>query len=126
MNVKKYVENEFVSLEILKNGMIKAAIISPGIEKFNEKYKEMRFVIDVQIKGENKIYQPNKMSINKLSEAWGYDSENWVGKVILLQMSNYNGKDCILATPDIMIMNPTQNIPHQNIPQQNLGSQQYS
>lgn len=56
--------------------------------------------LTVVVNGDTKIYCPNGTSIDYLSDAWGGNTESWVGKqgrIIVLVAPN--GKDMIICKP---------------------------
>jgi hypothetical protein len=103
MEIKKFVESKFLKAENVKqNDLI--TFLDEGEEKEMNGKKFLNF--SVECNGEEKIYSPNKTALVAVSEAWGTDTCNYVGKkakIMLVKVRNpSNGEivDSINLIPD--------------------------
>ena len=101
MDTSKYSESDFVTVELVKNSPTKKCVItSPGTEQTLTFQGETstKLVLDVEIDNKPKQYTPNKSSIKNIQSVLGNNSDDWVSKVLNLQILNLAGKECIVAT----------------------------
>ena len=63
------------------------------------KENKQRFQCLVEMDGKNKAYRPNKTTIKKMQEKFGYDSNTWIGKILSLEVGQVEGKTAIIGTP---------------------------
>ena len=102
VNVTQYAEGQYLNNDIVKKSPSKKCIImGEGREDTSGKYGP-KFVVDVQIDGKNKIWNPGKDNISNLMNAYGADSRGWNGNTVNLQVLTVNSKEQIIATGDIV------------------------
>jgi len=98
-DMKEYAESEFVTVEFVKNLKSNVGrILDPGTATLNDKgQKRMQF--RVHVGGKEKKYSPNKSTVELWGERLGWDSNNYVGRLIEFELFEYKGKDAIMAVP---------------------------
>lgn len=95
----------FLKAEHCKDGDIisfddAGTIFEKEFKKDGRTEKNIVLEMTVGINGEKKIYSPNKTTIGILNEAWGTDTEGWIGKqgrIVLIPSPL--GKNMIVVKP---------------------------
>lgn len=98
MNIKKLIDGNYLNATIV-NGekQYNAIIINSGIVKPNKEGQE-KLELLVEYNGRQLIYSPNKQSMVNLSQKWGLDTIQWVGKMFVIRIQTMsNGKEGIIA-----------------------------
>jgi len=84
MNMKKYMESEYLNAKIIDAieivGDRKGVIISDVAEE-DGKFGVKPFV-SVELQGVKRKWNPSRLSCSNLGKAFGEESMSWVGKVI--------------------------------------------
>ena len=70
---------DFLNYDGTNDGDI-VTIISKGKVEHNETLKKDLFNVEVEHNGKKKTYSPNNTAGRALQEAFGKDSDSWVGK----------------------------------------------
>ena len=56
--------------------------------------------LNIEVKGNKRIYSPNSQSLKFLNAAWGTQTEKWVGRQARITLGLApNGKETIIAKP---------------------------
>ena len=108
VSIGTLLESNYVSIELVKESPTKKCVIlSEGqIKTKKSEYDESKMVdyfeCLVEIDNQQKQYAINKTSLDLIRQSWGNETKNWIGKQLTLTLSKYNGKPCIIATPNVM------------------------
>jgi len=99
MEINELIEGKFVNVEFVKKSKSKYAVmITEGIIEEHPKFGK-KLVVDVEIDGKIKKWSMNRPTMTNLAEAWGNNSERWVGHPIQLLLTKIEGKDVIVGIP---------------------------
>lgn len=98
MNIKEFIEGNFLSVEKVKSSPSKMiTLLSSGeIKKMKDKEK-LCFLVEMD--GKRLEYYPNQTSLKNLAEAWGTEASVWVGKPIKLTTMTANNIEMVIAIP---------------------------
>jgi len=100
MDTKGLEGSDSISIGLVKDSPTKKLVIlSAGTMVLDTKENKQKFQCLVEMDGRSKMYRPNKTTIKKLQEKYGFDSNAWVGKALSLEQGQVNGKDAIIGTP---------------------------
>lgn len=69
--------------------------------------------LPIEIDGKRKLWRPNKDSAASIGLIYGKDTDNWVGKIIILSLSVFKGKQIVHGMP--MINVPVVTVTSENI-----------
>ena len=79
---------KFLKADHVKDGdlikFVDAGVIDEREFKQKDGSKKVRTILEMNVElrgGDVKVYSPNSTTIKQLSEAWGTNTENWVGKI---------------------------------------------
>lgn len=109
---------KFLKVDSCKSGDI-VNFTDPGqilekefVQKDGSKKRSTILEIGVVVNGEKKIYSPNNTTIKILNEAWGTETEAWVGKqgrVKLIEQLSFGklNKILIVVPKDAPIEDPS-------------------
>ena len=100
-NIKDLLESEYISVDFVQNSPTKKAVIINGGTKEMDDYKHMKLTMLVDIDGKQRKYRPNRISLDRLSKAWGFNSDSWAGNQISFSIGLINGKDVVIADPTV-------------------------
>ncbi len=56
-------------------------------------------IIPVEMDGKRKDWYPNYQSKKNMSQAYGKNTKNWVGKPVIVEIVNIDGKETVIGTP---------------------------
>jgi len=91
-------ESPYLTTELVKESKSsKAVIMNEG--SYEETDYGTKLTLSVQIDAKSKIWRPNRDSVSNLSQAWGNESKEWIGKTADLKIMKVMGKDSIIASP---------------------------
>lgn len=97
MNMEKYGESEYVTVDLLSKLQSKMGVIlDAGLEEMGKFGVQVKFRVEF-VGGKIKLWRPNRQCVNVLCQAWGAESSGWVGK----QLSFVVDKDKITVQPVI-------------------------
>lgn len=105
MNISEYVSGNWLTPALIKELKIRSVVVA-GEFVINEDTPFGRPVCEgeVEVQGKRYILTINKTSANAISEAYGSESKNWIGKTLrlALQRQNVKGqfKDVLYCAPD--------------------------
>lgn len=91
-------ESSFLTPDIVERSKKRKLVIISEGEYMNDKYGR-KLTIKVNIDAKEKVWRPNKESVEKMSEAWGIETEDWIGKSAKLDVVLRNDKKTIIARP---------------------------
>lgn len=91
-------ESDFINAELVKESPTKKLVFISAGEYQNSDFGE-KLTFNVQMDGKNKQYRPNRDSVANLAQAWGMNSDNWIGKTATVSAVKTRGKDSVLALP---------------------------
>jgi hypothetical protein len=77
MEIKKFVEGRFIKADDAKQGEV-ITFLDEGTEKELNGKKFLTFQIEYN--GEEKLYSPNKTALVSLTDAWGTETSDFIGK----------------------------------------------
>ena len=98
MNIKKLIDGNYLNATIVNNEhQYNCIILNSGIVKPNKEGVE-KLELLVEYNGRQLIYNPNRQSMINLSQKWGLDTINWIGKLFVIKTQvMQNGKEGIIA-----------------------------
>lgn len=95
-------ESSFVDVDLIRSSPSKRAVIVSEGEYKQAEYngeKYMKLEIDVEVDAKRKKYAPNKDSVRNISGAYGVNTKNWIGQIVMLSITKVRGRDCLIALP---------------------------
>ena len=107
-------ESKYLKAADLQGKTIKVAIASVSLLEFEDQETGVKQTKPaLSLKGKEKQVVCNATSIGELIQAYGADSEKWVGKEIRLSTKHYPkfGRDGIVITPLTVESDPNDDIP---------------
>jgi len=105
VNAKDFFAGNFLKAEDCKGGEIVEFIDGGEVEEITSPEGKTKSVLNFQVKinGNEKIFTPNIGNGNILVEAFGEDSEKWIGKKFKIAMTKVmvfgKKKDSIIVEP---------------------------
>ena len=92
-NLKEYISGNFLSPEVLKELKTNKAVIT-GEPNINEDTPFGRDVLEmeVEVKGQKFVYTMNRTSARKVSEDYGTEAKEWIGKTLHFDIVKMNVK----------------------------------
>lgn len=100
VDTSKALETAYLNVEYVKNSKERRATIIAEGEYMPTDYGE-KLTIPIIINGVRKLYRPNRDSIKNIREAYGLNTQGWVGHDILLSIISMKAKDVVIAIPAI-------------------------
>lgn len=97
-NVKKIMESEYITIDLIKESPTKRGVIIEAGELVKEEDK-IKLIVLVDIDKQRKKYCPNKTSMRKISKVYGEQSEDWVGMIFDFSIETLKGKEAIICNP---------------------------
>ncbi len=98
VDVTQAMEGDYLNADIVRNSPTKKCIIVDAGEYVDTEYGA-KLQILVEIDKKQKKWKPNKDTVKNISEEYGTDSNDWVGKIIKLSNGKFNGKDTVNGMP---------------------------
>ena len=102
MDMNKYAgsESKYLKAADLMGKSIKVVIEAVSIVEFENDAGEKSQKPALKLKGKDKQVVCNPTTVNELALAYGFDSDNWIGKEIGLSTKHYQslGKDGLVIT----------------------------
>lgn len=99
VDVSDMLESEYVTKEFIKNSVSKKAVmLSAGVLSDND-YGKKQLTVLIEIDGRQKKYTPNRLSLRRMAEKWGNNSQAWIGKPFTLAVEQIDGREMITASP---------------------------
>ena len=108
VDVTQAMESDFVNVDLIRESPTKMATILNEGEYQDAEYqgkKYTKFNIEIEIDFKRKIWSPNKDSVKNISDVYGKDSKNWVGKQVVFRVIKQNGKDSVTGLPWLGLVN---------------------
>lgn len=102
VDVTEAMESQYLTADLVKESESKTIVIIDGGKYEDVTYDGVtskRLSINVELDMKAKIWRPNKDSVSNLAEAYGKDSDKWVGKQAKLSVVKIHGKNSINAVP---------------------------
>jgi hypothetical protein len=102
VDVSKAMESSYITVDLVRESPTKKCIILNEGEYVEAEYqgkKYTKFEFDVEIDKKRKKWSPNKDTVKNISEEYGRDSSNWIGKIIKLSIGKIAGKDTVNGMP---------------------------
>lgn len=105
VNAKEFFEGNFLKAEDCKGGEIVEFLDGGSMEEIISPEGKTKAVLNFQVKinGNEKTFTPNKGNGNAFVEAWGDDSEGWIGKKFKIALTKVmvfgKRKNSIVAEP---------------------------
>ena len=102
MIIDKFIEEKYLTTKCIKTGsVVTGKFLDEGvIIKQVDGWEKLQFT--VLIDGKEKLYTPNFRSRKNISDAYSSDTSKWVGKEFTINLSNKNGKESIIAYPNVV------------------------
>lgn len=99
MDTKDLIGGNNVTLDVVRTSQSRKAVILSGgaMKTFQDGKTKLSLLVEMD--GKSLTYTPNKTSLKNISLAYGYESNNWVGKSITYETGIIQGKDAIIARP---------------------------
>jgi len=107
VNAKDFFSGNFLKAEDCKGGEIVEFLDGGNMEEIVTPEGKTKSVLNFQVKinGNEKTFTPNRGNGNSFVEAWGEDSEGWIGKKFKITLTKVmvfgKKKDSIIAEPII-------------------------
>lgn len=102
VDVTQATESSFLTVDLVRSSPTKKCVIIDAGEYVEAEYqgkKYAKFQMTVQIDGKMKTWAPNKDTNKNIAEEYGFDSVDWVGKIIKLSVGKIAGKDTVNGMP---------------------------
>ena len=104
MDMKELIEGNTLNATLvgrtLKQGKIPTAVILSSGAMKTMPDNTQKFNLLVEFDGRQLNWTPNKQSMSNIAYKHGYDSQNWIGKSISLNIIlMQNGKEGVIANP---------------------------
>lgn len=99
MDTKGLALSDSVTVQLVRDSPTKRLVILSGGAMVTDKEGKQRFQCLVEVDGMQKSYRPNKTTIKALQDKFGFESNAWVGKSMLLAIGTVAGKEAIIGTP---------------------------
>jgi len=90
VNAKEFFESNFIKAENIKGGEICEINGKAETAEIPQKDKTVKTVLNVPVlmDGKDRIFTPNKTNGDTMVEAFGEDSDLWVGKKFTLKLAD--------------------------------------
>lgn len=96
MDIGKYAESEFVTVQLVKESNTKKLVIlDQGSEQAFENKVGLVFLVNID--GKTKKWKPNKLTLSNLIKSLTTNSDAWVGKTVDLRIEFVKGKDSVVG-----------------------------
>lgn len=105
VDIRQALESSYITVDLVRASPSKKCVILDAGEYVEAEYngkKYAKFQFNVEIDGKTKTWAPNKDTLTSLYEEYGYDSKDFVGKIMNLRIGKHLGKDCVNGFPQIM------------------------
>lgn len=105
VDAKDFFSGNFLKAEDCKGGEICELLDEGSVEEIKTSEGKIKSVLNFQIKvdGKEKIFTPNRTNGNIMVDAWGKESDKWVGKkfkITLVKVSVFGKiKNSIVIEP---------------------------
>ena len=99
MDTKQLTESDLVTIALVNGSASKRLVILSAGAMVNDKDGNSKFQCLVEMDGQSKKWRPNKTTMRALQKQYGYDSNAWVGKMVILNTGKVEGKDAIIGVP---------------------------
>lgn len=98
MDVSKLLETN-ITLDVVRTSPSKkmCVLTSGEMKTMPDGKLKPTFVVEIDEKQLNWI--PNKTTLKNVSEKYGKETQQWVGKLITLEVGQVNNKDAIIGRP---------------------------
>ena len=100
VDITQALESQFVTIDLVMNSQTKKMVVIDSGRYEKGEFGE-RLSLGVNIDGKEKIWRPNQESVKNLS-VFGYDTNQWIGKVIIVGIEKRKGRDTIIGRPEIL------------------------
>lgn len=97
-DITQATESSYLTADIVESSPTKQAVIISGGGYEDGDYGK-RLSMKVNIDTKEKKYSPNRTSAKNMQNAWGNETDAYVGKRISLQVLETGGKKSIIAVP---------------------------
>jgi len=91
-------ESQFVTVQAVKDSQSKRLVVISGGTYEAGQDGTQRLSLMVEMDGKRKTWRPNRNTVKNL-QAYGKDSEQWVGKPIRLMVMTINNRELVIGTP---------------------------
>jgi len=100
VDTTQYAEGQFLNPEMVKQSPSKKVYISGDAKVVAGKFGD-KLELPIEMDGKQKTWGLARDHVKALQE-FGKDSKLWVGKNVNLRVINANGKESILAIPEVV------------------------
>lgn len=99
MDVSKYAESDYVTVQMVKDSPTKKlTILSPATEETYDGKTSIGFLVEID--GKRKQWKPSKNNLSNLISKYGTDDTAFISKVVSLSTAkNAQGKEVIVGMP---------------------------
>lgn len=97
-SAREAAEGRFLRADVVKDSQNKIGIIVSEGEYTDGKFGR-KLEIKIQFNKLNKVWSLNQTSARNLIEAYGEDTNEWVGKKVEFELEESNGKEVIVGYP---------------------------
>jgi hypothetical protein len=110
-NLKEYVLGDYLKADEVTKGDVAVIITTPElVDKTYQGRTEKKLEGRVEFKGKQRMLSWNKTNAKACSNSWGEETQNWLGKVISLDVANQlisgSMKKVLLILPKEEIVQP--------------------
>lgn len=116
VNAKEFFSGNFLKAEICKGGELCEILNAGCLENITSPEGAVKSVLnfevrfDIENNGKEKTFSPNKSNGNVMTDAWGDDTEGWVGKRFKISLAKVNVfgkfKNSIVVEPIVATQAP--------------------
>lgn len=97
--MSRYMDSNLTVMVVKGSPSKKLFILSGGAPVPTPEGKQKPCLL-VEIDGKQINWKPNIASIKNLAAAWGTESQQWVGKAVLVEIGqSFNNKECVIGKP---------------------------
>ena len=99
MDTKGLEGGDSITVQFINDSPSKRVVILSAGAMVVDKEGKHKFQCLVEIDGTQKSYKPNKTTIKALQQKLGFESNNWIGKALQLEVGDFQGKPAIYGKP---------------------------
>ena len=102
VDVSKAMESSYLDVELVRESPTKKCVFLDEGEYVSkeyqgERYEKLEFLVEID--GKRKKWAPNKDTITNISNAFGKNSQSWIGRVVKLSIGTIKGRSVVYGMP---------------------------
>ena len=98
-NIDKLIEYEYINKDVVEESKTKTAIIIGAGKLVNTEWGTWQLEIPVELDKVQIKYSVNLQTLRNLAKKWGTNTDNWIGKMVLLSVGEYNNRKIVIGQP---------------------------